>query len=334
MRFPPRLREGDEIRVLALSRSLGGVMQPGGFTEDDVRFAVGGLESLGLTVTFGACVRECNEHLTAPPRRRLDDLHEALVSPSVKAILAVSGGIGAIQLLDGLDFALASAHPKILCGYSDVAYVSNAICARADVATYYGPNFTTFMMRRGGDFTLSSFRRCLFETDPLALEPARQWSDDAWHRDQAHRAFLPNDGYWCVQEGEAEGTIVGGNRECTTMMQGTGHFPPLQDAILFLEQPAEGKATLMSLDSALRALSLQRNFGGVRGIVLGRYARSGGVSRERLRALLREIPGVRRLPVLAHCDFGHTSPMTTLPIGGVCRLRVSDEGSTLVVTRH
>ncbi len=52
MRLPRKLKIGDEIRVLALSRSLGGVMQPGGFTEEDVAFAIGRLESMGLKGQF------------------------------------------------------------------------------------------------------------------------------------------------------------------------------------------------------------------------------------------------------------------------------------------
>lgn len=55
--IPPRLRVGDEIRVLALSRSLGGVMKLAGFTESDVKFATRRLESMGLKVGFGRHTR-------------------------------------------------------------------------------------------------------------------------------------------------------------------------------------------------------------------------------------------------------------------------------------
>jgi muramoyltetrapeptide carboxypeptidase LdcA involved in peptidoglycan recycling len=58
MHIPPKLNAGDEIRVLALSRSLGGVMQPGGFTEGDVQFAAGRLESLGLERIAYDCIHE------------------------------------------------------------------------------------------------------------------------------------------------------------------------------------------------------------------------------------------------------------------------------------
>ncbi|SRR5581483_417973 len=334
MPFPPKLSAGDEIRVLALSRSLGGVMQPGGFTEDDVQFAARRLESIGLTVSFGRWVEECNAHLTASPGHRLQDFHEAITSASVKAILAVTGGVSAIQLLDGLDYDLIAAHPKILCGYSDIGYLCNAIFARSGVATYYGPNFTSFMMRQGADYTLHNFRECLFGNSPLALNPADKWSDDTWHKDQVNRTFHPNEGFWAIQDGKAEGTIIGGGYWSLNMLQGTKYFPSLQESILFLEHPAEGKATLMGLDSGLRAISFQPGFSEVRAIVIGRFAKSGGVTRENLTALIREIPALNHLPVVANCDFGHTTPIVTLPIGGRCQLHVDKGTASIKLIAH
>jgi len=334
MLLPSKLKTGDEIRVLALSRSLGGVMQPGGFTEEDVAFAVGRLEEMGLKVSFGRWVRECNAHLTASPEHRLEDIHEAFANPAVKAILAVSGGIGAIQILDGLNYELIAAHPKILCGYSDVAYPANAILARAGVITYYGPNFTSFMMRQGAEYTLAGFRKCLFDGSPFDLVPAEKWNDDAWHKDQFNRTFHPNAGPWCIQPGKAEGLMISGSYWVLNMLQGTKYLPRLRDAVLFLEHPAEGRATLMSLDSGLRSLSFQPEFSQVRGIVLGRFAQSGGVTQANLTELIRQIPALKHLPFIANCDFGHTTPAATLPIGGRCRLHADTGGCSIVITGH
>src|SRR6266571_5124558 len=88
--IPRKFQRGDQIRVLALSRSLGGVLNSSSFTEADVEFAGTRLESLGLGVTFGQHTRECNEHLTAPIEARLDDLREALNDVSVRGIMAVT----------------------------------------------------------------------------------------------------------------------------------------------------------------------------------------------------------------------------------------------------
>jgi muramoyltetrapeptide carboxypeptidase LdcA involved in peptidoglycan recycling len=166
------------------------------------------------------------------------------------------------------------------------------------------------------------------------LPPADKWSDDAWHKDQDNRNFHDNDGFWAIQEGDAEGTIIGGNYFSLNMLQGTRYFPPLRDAILFLEQPATGKATLMELDAGLRALSFQPEFPQVRAIVIGRYAKSGGVTRENLAALIREIHSLDRLPIIGNCDFGHTMPILTLPIGGRCQLTVQKGQTRITLTAH
>ena len=334
MNILPKLNAGDEIRILALSRSLGGAMQLSGFTETDIAFATARLEAMGLTVTFGRHVRECNTHLTASPQHRLEDFHEAILNPSVKAILAVMGGMGATQILDGIDYDKIRAHPKIICGYSDIGFMCNAVLARSGVTTYYGPNFAGFMMRQGADYTIQHFRQCLFTHSPIELRPAEKWSDDAWHEVQENRNFHDAGGIWAIQEGEAEGTIIGGSYYALNMLQGTSYFPPLREAILFLEHPANGKATLMELDGGLRSLSFLPEFAEVRAVVIGRYARSGGVSRENLSALIREIPALRHLPVIANCDFGHTTPVVTLPIGGRCKLEVSESKASITLTDH
>jgi muramoyltetrapeptide carboxypeptidase LdcA involved in peptidoglycan recycling len=334
VRVPPKLVEGDEIRVLALSRSLGGAFQQAGFTERDVEYATRCLNSLGLSVSFGRHVYECNAHLTASLQHRLEDFHEALVATSVKAVLAVTGGSGAMQLLDGLDYDFIVRNPKILCGYSDVGLLCNAICIRAGVVTYYGPNFTSFMMRDGAEYTLSSFQECLFGTLPTELRPAEKWSDDAWHKDQENRTYQANEGPWVLQSGEADGAILGGSYWCLNIQQGSNYFPSLENAVLFLEGPAEGRASLMSLDCGLRSLAFQPAFGGVRGIVLGRFARNGRVTRENLTELIRAIPALAHLPVVANCDFGHTTPIATVPIGGRCTLMANVEKVSIVFNVH
>jgi len=120
--------------------------------------------------------------------------------------------------LDGLDYECIAKHPKIICGYSVITYPCNAICARAGVATYFGPNFTSFMMRRGVEYTLRNFRDCLFGNSPFEIQPAEKWSDDAWHKDQENRTDHENEGFWSVQLGEAEGTILGGSYWALNML--------------------------------------------------------------------------------------------------------------------
>lgn len=331
---PDKLRVGDEIRVLALLRSIGGLKQYPGIADSDVDYARQALESLGLHVSFGRHVMENDGHLTTTVAARLEDLYDALNDSKVKGILAVTGGIGAIQLLDTLDFAKVAAHPKILCGYSDITFLCNAIYSRTGIVTYYGPHFSTFMMRKGCDYLRRYFQSCLFDAQPFEAVPSSEWSDDNWLKDQENRHYHPNDGWWGINEGEAQGTILGGAFIGLNLLQGSRFFPPLESAIFFLECPSEGKSTLMNLDMAVRALTLQPGFGGVRGIVIGRYARILGIDRERMTAMIKNIPALASLPVIANCDFGHTTPILTLPIGGHCRIRVRDGVCSIWIDTH
>jgi len=332
--IPEKFRTGDQIRVLALSRSLGGLKQYPGITEADIEFARNRVEALGLRVTFGRHVMEGNAHLTTSVESRLADLRAALTDPAVKGILSVAGGSGAIQIVDQLDYDLIAAHPKIFCGYSDNGFLWNAVYARTGLVSYYGPNFSGFMNRKDGDYTGRSFQTCLFNAQPFDVVPATEWSDDNWVKDQENRTFLPNEGWWAVNEGEAEGTIIGGNTYILNLLKGSAYFPPLQEAILFLEPVSTGKGTLMDLDTGLRALTLLSQFKQVRGIVIGRFARNALIDREKLTSIIQSITAVAHIPIAANCDFGHTTPMLTVPIGGRCRLRVGGGKAEMVITQH
>jgi muramoyltetrapeptide carboxypeptidase LdcA involved in peptidoglycan recycling len=289
---------------------------------------------MGLRVTFGARVGETGAGGVAPVASRVADMHDAVRDDTVDAVLCFSGGVGSIAMLDRLDYGLLRGRPKPLIGYSDVGHLHLALLARAGLVGYYGPNFTGFGMRRGFDRTEKWLRQCLFSADPVDLLPADAWSDDAWWKDQENRTFRPGEGFWCVREGAAEGPIVGGGLHCLNALQGTPYMPPLEGAILFLESPGEGKASLLALEGGLRSLALLPGFRGVAGLVLGRYPSGARVTREDLERTLLAIDGLSGIPILANVDFGHTTPAITIPIGGTCRLLASQEGSRITLLVH
>ncbi len=94
MIFPPKLKVGDEVRVIAPAKSF----LPA-FTAEMRSSAQEKLESLGLVVTFGDFVDEADELLSATVEHRLSDLHSAFADQNVKAILCVQGGSQSNQLL-------------------------------------------------------------------------------------------------------------------------------------------------------------------------------------------------------------------------------------------
>jgi muramoyltetrapeptide carboxypeptidase LdcA involved in peptidoglycan recycling len=147
--------------------------------------------------------------------------------------------------------------------------------------------------------------------------------------------FEPNEGWWTLGHGEAEGTIIGGNLCTLNLLQGTKYMPSLKDSILFLEDDFESSAG--TFDRNLQSLIHLPDFKGVRGIVIGRFEKNAAngmppMSNELLRNLLDNHSELNDLPIIANVDFGHTQPMITFPIGGKARIKGGKQSSIEILT--
>ena len=120
MILPPKLKVGDRVAIVAPSRSLGGMIAWGRFSDSEAEQASEVLRSLGLTPQLAAHVHVCDDALSAPIEARIEDLEAAYRDPETRGIFCVAGGSNAIQLLRRLNFELIARNPKILCGYSDI----------------------------------------------------------------------------------------------------------------------------------------------------------------------------------------------------------------------
>lgn len=133
--IPPKLKPGNEIHVIAPSRSLG-IIAP------ELReTACRRLEELGFRVTFSKYAEEMDRFRSSSADSRAEDLHEAFADPGVKGILTAIGGYNSNQLLSRLDYDLIGKNPKVFCGFSDITALQNAIFAKTGLVTYSGPHF-------------------------------------------------------------------------------------------------------------------------------------------------------------------------------------------------
>ena len=324
--FAPKLRPGDEIRVVSPATSLSYI------APDQPPLAEARLAALGLRVTYADHAATTGLIDSGPVDLRLTDLHAAFADPTVKGILTTLGGYNSSQLLPGLDFDVIGANPKVFCGYSDITTLGTAIWARTGLVTYYGPHFSTFAMRHGLDYTVEMFTRCVMEDGPFKVAPADHWSDDAWYADQDARIFEPNPGYQVINPGEASGRLLGGHLLTFCLLFGSASAPDLNGAILFLEIDAEDRGP--NFLSQLRALINQPGFAGVRGVVFGRFQRASQVDLAMLTQIVRDAPELDHLPVIADASFGHTSPIMTFPIGGTGSISARDGAVSLTITDH
>ena len=227
--FPNKLKIGDEVRVIAPAKSLAII------SKETREIANKRIEELGLKISFGKHVDEMDDFSSSSIESRIEDLHEAFSDKNVKAVFTGIGGFNSNQLLKYIDWDLIKKNPKIICGFSDITALNNSIFAKTGLVTYSAPQYSTFGQKLYFDYTLDYFEKCLFKNDPFEVKPSESWSDDKWYKDQDNRKLIPNEGWLVINNGNAEGTILGANLCTFNLFQGTEYMPSLNNSILFLE---------------------------------------------------------------------------------------------------
>lgn len=235
-------------------------------------------------------------------------------------------------MLRYLDYELIKQNPKILCGFSDITTLNNALYAKTGLVSYSGPHFSTFGMEKGMEYTIDYVKKCLFSSERFEVKPSSEWSDDRWWIDQENRNFIPNPGYVVLNEGSAGGKILGGNLCTLNLLQGTEFMPDLDESVLFIEDYE--LATPVIFDRDLQSLIHQPGFDGVCGIVIGRFQKASEMSDKLLKEIIKSKRELDGIPVIANADFGHTAPLITFPVGGRAKLYAKDGEAKLEIIEH
>ncbi|KKS40295.1 MAG: hypothetical protein UV02_C0043G0003 [Candidatus Kuenenbacteria bacterium GW2011_GWA2_42_15] len=323
--IPPKLKRGDEIRVISPARSMKII------SAESQNIAKKRLFNLGFKVTYGKHVNEYDELASSSIESRIQDLHEAFLDKNVKAILTTIGGFNSNQLLNYIDWDIINNNPKVFCGYSDITSISNAILKKTGLVSYYGPHYSSFGQELYFDYTLEYFRKCLLSTQPFELVASREWSDDAWYKDQSDRKLITNKGWVIINQGETQGTIIGGNLCTLNLLQGTEYFPNLEKTILFIEDDSDSSANVFDRD--LQSLIHLPDFFKVKGLVIGRFQKKSKISINILNKIICK-KELKNIPIVANLDFGHTDPKMTLPIGGTAIIDTQGAKPAIRILEH
>ena len=329
MIVPQKLQINDEIRVIAPSRSLSLI------SETNIALAIENLEKQWFKITFSKNCKECDIFMSSSIQSRVDDIHEAFRDKKVKAIFTVVGGFNSNQLLKYLDYDLIKNNPKILCWFSDITALTNAITAKTGLITYSGPHFSTWAMKKEFDYNLEYFTKCLMKEWTFPIVPSKTWSDDARYLDQENRTIEDNKGFWTMNEGKAEGKILGGNLCTFNLLHGTEFMPDISDSILFIEDDNQaGDLFSLEFERNLQSVIHQPNFDKVRWMVIGRFQKDTDINIEKLKYILKTKEELRSIPIIANVDFGHTNPLITFPIWGTAKILVKDNEATIEIIEH
>ena len=147
-----------------------------------------------------------------------------------------------------------------------------------------------------------------------------------------NRSFIKNGGFKIINQGEANGRIIGGNLCTFNLLQGTEFMPSLKNSILYIEDDEESKPH--HFDRDLQTLIHLPTFDGVKGIVIGRFQKASKITDEVLIRIIKTKRELNHIPVIANVDFGHTTPIITFPIGGTGQILAQNRKAKIEILKH
>lgn len=210
-----------------------------------VEAGIAALTQLGYHPRAGAAVLARGPlYFAGAPEMRLNDLHEAFAHPEVRAIFCTRGGYGSNYLLEDLDAALISVHPKPLIGYSDLTAPLLYLLDEIGLPAFHGPMLSADFAREDGVHS-ASLLAALAGT-PYDLGAA--------------------EGLRTLKPGQTSGTLYGGCLSIIAALLGTPWEPQTEGKLLFLE---DVNAKPYQIDRMLWQLRQAGKFDGVRGIIFG-----------------------------------------------------------------
>lgn len=236
----------------------------------------------------------------------------------MKAILTCIGGFNVNQILEYIDYSIIANNPKILCGFSDITALINAIYAKTELITYHGPHFAYFGRDKDIEYTYHYFEKCLTQADGYLIEPSEEAKE-----------------YCVIQEGDCVGEIVGGNLCTLNLLQGTKFMPSLKNKILFLEDDnIMGDYFVFEFERNLQSLIQTVGFDEVKGIVFGRFDISCNINIHTIERIISTKKQLKRIPIIYNVDFGHVRPIATFPIGGSAKISAKGTSVSIQIVKH
>jgi len=309
---PHHLKEGDKVAIVSPSSTI----EP--FPKRTAR-AVSNMKKIGLEVIFSPNAKKSFGHNGGTPEERAADINGMFADPSVKAIICSTGGLNANAVLPLLDYEIIRNNPKVFCGYSDITVLNNAILAKSGMVTFNGP---TLLPSFGGydgihNYTESFFKKAAFSNVPIGeIDSALEYSDETlWWEKEDTRSLKFTDAMpmYTLHEGVANGWLFGGNLDSFCFLGGTEYLPNITDSILFLEDEGESVASIERRMCYLDQIGVLKK---IKGLLFARpYQFVTETTDRTLDDVLFFYGKKYNFPVVCNLDFGHTTPMFTIPLG-------------------
>ena len=295
MIIPEKLKIGDTIGVIAPTSPIVGD------NIEELNTAKEIIENLGFKVKYSKNIFSNTNNYSATAREKADDINEMFADKDVKMIWCAKGGNNSNSTFEYIDYDNIKKNPKIICGFSDITSLTNMITEKTGLITFSGTNFKTVATD---------------ETDYSLKEVLKRFVDGSLE------LGVKGEEYKIIQQGVAEGQLIGGNLNLTSGMVAGKYSIDFTDKILFLEELGfETEPAMVS--NFLYYMKQNGIFNKVKGIWLGNYTHESGIKLEDI--LLDTIGAEFGGPIIKSENFGHIDKKTVIPIGTKARIDTNND---------
>ena len=293
--LPSKLKIGDTIGVVAPSSPIIGD------NIDELNKAKEIVERSGFKVKYSKNIFSNTNEYSATAREKAEDINAMFADKEVKMIWCAKGGNNSNSTFEYIDYELIKKNSKIVCGFSDITSITNMITEKTGLVTFSGTNFKTIAT----DETDYSYKQALSRFVDGNLE------------------FGPeNEEYITIQEGKAEGELIGGNLSLTRGMVAGKYSLDFTDKILFLEElgfETDPEAT----SNNVYYMKQNGVFDKIKGLWIGNYEHESGIALEKI--IMDVLDGEYKFPIIKSNNFGHIERKTVVPIGTKAEINTDDD---------
>lgn len=284
---PPRLRPGDTVAVCAPAGPVDATRLDAGVAVLEGRYRVR-FERERLLERDG--------FFAGSDARRAAELDRAFADPEVRAVVMARGGYGLTRILPLVDHRALAGDPIPVVGFSDGTALLSWSLVAAGVRSIHGP----VVGQLGG----------LDDVDHQALFDLLERPEPPGEIASGLRIV------GAEAEGEVSGALIGGNLCLLSHLIATPWIPPLDGALLLIEEVGERP---YAIDRYLTHLFSAGLLSGVRGVVVGDFVGCGEPKIEDSPDALAVIDERLRhfgLPGVVVPGIGHGDGNRALPFGG------------------
>lgn len=332
MIYPFHLEKGYKIGVTATSA--------GNESEVDlIRLdnGINNFQAIGYPVIETDNVRKSYKGRSSDGKTRARELEQLFLDPSIRAIIAASGGDYLVEMLSFLDFDVIKENPKWIQGYSDTTGITFTLTTNLDMATIYANNFGSFGMKNWHSSLEDNIK--ILEGQTIVQESFDQYQDGykekitgleefVLEKEVEWRNLYPN--AWSDKSQiNMKGRAIGGCLDVLLNLIGT-RFDKTKD---FIERYKDD-GILWYLESFdLNSEALTRGLWQLKeagwfeyavGFIFGRPAMFRTYSDTTYEEAVLSVLGELNLPIILEADIGHKPPQFTIMNGAIANIYSKD----------